>query len=330
MAPTSDKETCAIATLVDQALQILLAFGVPIDGLTPRRKTKMAKAFIAVAGLTPTQTWAEIKADDAAHRPRSRDVIRWMNEYLGERISSGSYDDIRRKDLLLAVEGGVVLKAAGHDGAATNDGTRGYAINPDFAPQIRKFGTPDWARDLPAFMAGKATLVEQLEKRRALERLPVCIGGRPIVFSPGEHNRIQKAVIEEFLPRFGQNAQVLYVGDAADKFLYLDAEALNRLQFFKLAHDKLPDVLAYSSEKNWLFLIEAVHSANPIDPMRKRTLELLTQGCTAGIVFVTAFLTRDSFRTFVADIAWDTEVWIADDPDHMIHFNGDRFLGPHG
>ncbi|MFS2517149.1 MULTISPECIES: BsuBI/PstI family type II restriction endonuclease [Parabacteroides] len=30
----------------------------------------------------------------------------------------------------------------------------------------------------------------------------------------------------------------------------------------------------------------------------------------------------------MADIAWETEVWIAENPGHMIHFNGDRFIGP--
>jgi type II restriction enzyme len=308
---------------------MLQAFGVPVVGLTPRRKTKMAKAFIAVAGIKPRQSWAVIKVNDPSHRLRSRDVIRWMNDHLGESISSGSYDDIRRKDLIHAVEAGIVLRAAGNDGAATNDGTRGYAINPDFANLIRKFGTREWDAALPQFMAGKTTLVEQLKRKRLMELIPVRIGDRDVVFSPGEHNQIQKAIIDEFLPRFGHDADVLYVGDTSDKYLFLDEERLKELKFFQISHDKLPDVLAYSAEKGWLFLIEAVHSANPIDPMRKRTLELLTASCAAGIIYVTAFLNRDSFKKFVADIAWETEVWIADDPDHMIHFNGDKFLGPY-
>ena len=27
-------------------------------------------------------------------------------------------------------------------------------------------------------------------------------------------------------------------------------------------------------------------------------------------------------------INWDTEVWIAELPEHMIHLNGDQFMGP--
>lgn len=319
----------AIEILVEQALEILISLGVPTDGMTARRKIKMAKAFLAVAGLKPGDSWTDIKVNDRNHRPRSRDCIRWMNKYLGENISSGSYDDIRRADLVYPVEIGVVLKAAGNEEAATNDGTRGYAISPDFADLIKKFGTSEWKSSFARFMKGKAKLVDQLKQKRELALVPVKIGDQKIVFSPGEHNQIQKAVIEEFLPRFGHHAQVLYVGDTADKFLFLNEEALKELQFFGIAHDKLPDVLAFSREKNWLFIVEAVHSANPIDPMRKMMFEKLTKNCSADIVFITAFLNRMTFKKFAADIAWETEAWIADDPDHMIHFNGDKFLGPH-
>jgi type II restriction enzyme len=159
--------------------------------------------------------------------------------------------------------------------------------------------------------------------------LPVTIGVHKLFFGPGEHNELQKAVIEDFLPRFGHGAKVLYVGDAQDKLMFREDDVLRELGFFELSHDKLPDVLAYSEEKNWLFLIEAVHSANPITELRKRALEQLSKACTADIVYVSAFLTKSSFRKFARDIAWETEVWIAESPEHLVHFNGDKFLGPH-
>jgi len=318
-----------IDALVVEALEILRSFGIPLGQLTKRRQIKMAKAFIAVCGLRSGMRWTSTKSDDPSHRLRSRQIITWMNTYLGEAISSGSYDDIRRKDLLLLVEAGIVLRAAGNEEAATNDGTRGYAINPEFAAQIRKFGTGEWATSLDSLMAGKETLVQVLDQRRQLAMIPVAIGGTEIFFSPGVHNQIQKSVIEEFLPSFGHGAKVLYVGDTEDKYLYLDQEGLDELGFFEIGHEKLPDVLAYSKGRNWLFVIEAVHSANPIDVMRKRILEQLTEECEADIVYVTAFLDRDSFKKFSGEIAWETEVWISEDPSHMIHFNGDKFLGPH-
>ncbi len=318
-----------LQTLVDDALEILEALGVPVADLTARRKEKMAKAFLAVAGLKPGDPWSAAKCDDPGHRLKSRDIISWMNAYLGENIADASYDDIRRKDLIFAVQAGVVLKSAGKANASTNDGTRAYALSPEFCEQIRLFGTDKWKSSLKKFMQGRTALIDQLNRQRELARIPVVIAGKEIVFSAGEHNQLQKAIIEKFLPYFGHGARVLYVGDTADKFLHLDTEALEKLNFFTIAHDKLPDVLAYSESKNWLYLIEAVHAANPIDELRKLTLEELAKDCSADIVFVTAFLTRDSFRKFAKDIAWETEVWIADNPEHLIHFNGDKFLGPH-
>lgn len=315
--------------LVADALEILQAFGVPIADKTQLRQTRIAKAFIAVAGMTSDSSWADAKSNDDGHRLRSREVLGWMNTHLGEKISPGSYDDIRRQDLILPVTAGIILKSAGKLGAATNDGTRAYALNPQFAIQIRRFGTPEWEGTLTRFMKDKPRLADDLRQHRELARVPVTINGQQVIFSPGEHNQIQKAVIEQFLPFYGHGAQVLYVGDTENKSLFLDLPELEKLGFFELSHDKLPDVLAYSSGENWLYLIEAVHSANPISALRKLTLERLAKTCRAGIVFVTAFLTRDAFRKFSGDIAWETEVWIAEEPTHLIHYNGDRFLGPH-
>jgi hypothetical protein len=312
--------------LVDETLTALQAVGIPMVGLSKRRMAKMAKAFLAVAAMKPGMRWSEARSD---HRLRTRDVIRWMNAHLDEEISSGSYDDIRRKDLVLLVEAGIVLKSAGNESAATNDGTRTYAVSPKMVDLLHTYVTPAWKNSLEGFLDGRVTLAEQMRKARLQAMLPVTVGAHKLFFGPGEHNELQKAVIEEFLPRFGHGAAILYVGDTQDKLMFVEDDLLRGLGFFELAHDKLPDVLAYSREKNWLYLIEAVHSANPITELRKRTLEQLAKPCTADIVYVSAFLTRASFRKFAKEIAWETEVWIAESPDHLVHFNGDKFLGPH-
>ncbi|MGG1945729.1 BsuBI/PstI family type II restriction endonuclease [Trinickia sp. NRRL B-1857] len=325
----TSEEQKQVEQLTREALDILDAFGIPLQELTAHRRIRAAKVLLAVAGLRPGKSWDSVKGNGDVRPLRTREIIEWLNAYLGENISPGSYDDIRRKDLIYPVEAGMILKSAGKDDAKTNDGTRSYAIHPQYAAQMRKFGTPDWDASLPGFMEGKQTLRDELAKRRALSMIPVSIEGKEIVFSPGAHNRLQKAIIELFLPRFGFGAKVLYVGDTADKDLYKDTAGLKKLNFFDLAHGKLPDVIAFSESKDWIYLIEAVDSANPITEIRKRTLEQLTRPCTAGIVFITAFLDRTTFRKFAKDIAWESEVWIADNPDHMIHFNGDKFLGPH-
>lgn len=319
-----------IEQLVKDALNILEAAGIPLQGLSKRRQEKMAKAFLAVAGIRPGVCWSDAQSNETGHRLLSRQVIAFMNEHLGEKIADSSYDDIRRKDLVLPVTAGLVLKSASNPHANTNDGTRPYALNPAFAAVVKLYGSDAWCAAMTGFLRDQPTLAEQLNRERELARVPVMLAnGITLHFSPGPHNQLQKRLIEDFLPLYGYGAEVLYVGDTADKFLYLDKKRLEALAFATLAHDKLPDVVAYSASKNWLYLIEAVHSANPITELRRRALAEMAAQCKAEAVYVTAFPDRETFRKHVKDIAWETEVWIADAPEHLIHFNGDKFLGPY-
>lgn len=319
-----------LQNLVDEMLSILLALGIPLADLSRRRCEKMAKAFLAVAGIRPGIPWAQALINcESGHKCTSRQVIQYMNGYLGEHISSGSYDDIRRKDLALPVEAGIVLKSASNPNANTNDGTRAYALSPEAARQISYFGTAQWEEHLTLFHNERPTLASELARRRQLANIPVQIGdGVTLEFSPGAHNQLQKQIIEVFLPTFGFGAKILYVGDTINKYLFLDKGGLGELGIVEIAHDKLPDIVAYSSKKNWIFFIEAVTTANPISELRRRSLLSM---CTNSpeIVFVTAFPNRNIFRTHVKDIAWETEAWIADVPEHMVHFNGDKFIGPY-
>jgi hypothetical protein len=141
--------------------------------------------------------------------------------------------------------------------------------------------------------------------------------------------KLIKAVIEEFCPCFVPGGTVVYIGDAEDKFLHLDTGYLQRLGVIIPAPAKMPDVVVHDARRNWLLLIEAVTSAGPVDSKRRSELKDLFAGCNAGLVFVTAFSTRDAMRSFLTQISWETEVWVAEDPEHLIHFNGERFLGPY-
>jgi len=199
-----------------------------------------------------------------------------------------------------------------------------------YAELIRKYGSENWEKLVAKKLQGVEPLNQKLKRQREIQKVKVSLpSGGKLEFSAGEHNDLQKAIIEDFLPRYGFGAEVLYVGDTSDKYLHLETEKLEELNFFEISHEELPDVIAYSKQKNWLYLIEAVHSSGPISEIRLLQLEKLTENCKADIVYVTAFLDRPKFRKFMAEIAWETEVWIADNPDHMVHFNGDKFLGPY-
>ena len=154
---------------------------------------------------------------------------------------------------------------------------------------------------------------------------PVC---RKKGFGKGERALIKK-IIERMIPRFVADGIVLYIGDAEDKFLHLDTDHLQRLGVAIHAPAKMPDVIVHDTRRNWLLLIEAVTSAGPVDRKRRRELKDLFAGCKAGLVFVTAFASREAMRSFLTQLSWETEVWIAEDADHLIHFNGERFLGPY-
>ena len=105
--------------------------------------------------------------------------------------------------------------------------------------------------------------------------------------------------------------------------------ALCLLALMNLTHGKLPDVVIYMRDKNWLLLIESVTSHGPVESKRQIELARLFKGCKAGLVYVSAFPDRKTFLRYLDVIAWESEVWIADAATHMIHFNGSRFLGPY-
>ena len=314
-----------------EAIEILSAVGIPIEKETSRRKERFALALLAVANLKPNDSWsnASIYEDQDSWSLATREIISFWNNHYGEKISSGSYDDVRRKDLIVLVESRLVLRSAGNPNASTNNPTRRYGIEPDAIDVLRSFGTPEWKHAVKHFVATFGSLEDRMEPKRNFNRVPVHLpGGDDLCLTPGPHNELQKAIVEEFLPRFAPGSEVLYLGDTSNKYLFLDEARLRDLGFFELAHDALPDVVAYDKKRNWIFLVEAVHSANPISHLRHMTLERMAKNCAAPRVYVSAFKDRKIFREWVEKISWETEVWLADSPDHMIHFNGDKFLGP--
>lgn len=324
---TFKSKTEKVQKLINSTLYILDCFGIPLDS-TPRRLERMAIAFLASGDIKTLDDFKTIKDWNSGYSLKTRDIINFVNKHFNEKIRLGSYDDIRRKDLKLLTIAEVVLRSSPN--SATIDSTRGYSINPTYAELIKNFGAKEWEKTVSEKLKNIEPLSQKLKRARTIQKIDVFLpSGYKLSFSAGEHNDLQKAIIEEFLPRYGYGAEVLYVGDTTDKYLYLDKEKLVTLKFFEISHEELPDVIAYSEKKNWLYLIEAVHSLGPISEIRLLQLQELTKDCTAEIIYVTAFLTRQKFRQFMTEIAWETEVWIADNLDHLVHFNGDKFLGPY-
>lgn len=317
-----------IKRLINEALDILHSVGIPFSGKRERGLESMAMAFLAVAGIK--KSWKEAKGQNEHRHIKTREIIKFINENYEENISPGSYDDIRRKHLKLLVLADLILNSADNPSAAQNDPTRGYTLSAEFKTLVTYYGTEDWDIKLKLFTKNRPSLNEILQHKRDIPRVRVTLpSGYILDFSRGGHNQLQREIIEEFLPRFGAGCKVLYVGDATDKFLLREDDKLKELGFFELNHDSLPDIVAYNEEKNWLFLIEAFFTSGPMSEERIFELKKCLKDCKAELIFVTAFTSKSDFRKNVADIGWETEVWTADNPDHLIHFNGGKFLGPY-
>lgn len=323
---TKSNKSKTVQKTINEALEILESVGIPFNSKSERALEKMALSFLAVAGVT--KDWKKVKSSEDNVHLKTREIIQIINKNFEENISPGSYDDIRRKDLKLLVLADLVVNSGVDKGSATNDPTRGYALHPDFKKLIVSYKTSDWEKNLKTFNKNRPLLSEVLARKRNLDKIPVKLpSGMPLELSLGEHNVLQKAIIEEFLPRFGSDCEVLYIGDTSNKILHIEETELKKLNFFELSHDELPDIIAFSKKNNWLYLIEAVHSSGPMSETRVLELKKMLKKCKAELIFVTGFLTRTEFRKWMLDIAWETEVWIADNPDHLVHFNGHKFLG---
>lgn len=319
-----------VAEVIYVVLGVLKEIGIPFEGQTMFRLQRMAQACMAIGGIK--SSIHEVRSLSTGYSLSTKEIVRYENEYYNENISEGSYDDIRRKDLNLLVLANIALNSSVVEAQATNDGTRGYGLSDEFADLLRAVGTDRWSDTLANYRLKSINLADELNQKRYLESVKVTLpSGEDIELSYGEHNNLQKAIIEQFLSLYGMGCEVLYVGDTTQKFLHKEDEELEKLGFFKLEHEELPDVVAYNKEKNLLFLVEAFNCTGQWDKTRlyKVKKKLEENGCQAQPIYVSAFETLEDFKKKSSEIAWESEVWIADIPEHMIHFNGWKFLEIH-
>jgi len=293
----------------------------------PRQRNETAAyTLLALLDLQADAPWAEAQAPLCGITP----IIDFIASAYGNRYAPNTRETIRDDAVKFFVEEGLALRNPDDPKRPTNSGKTVYQIEPTALALFRKFGTTGWKTALRRYLQSREAVKAEINRKRDLARVPVTLpDGSQVALSPGGQNPLVKAIIEQFSPAFAPGGTVLYIGDAESKFVHLEADALEQLGVTLDSAAKVPDVIVHYRTKNWLLLIEAVTSAGPVDGKRRKELKELFAGCQAGLVFVTAFETRRAMQRFIAHIAWETEVWIAEDPDHMIHFNGERFLGPY-
>lgn len=306
----------------EDAIDILRSLGLPAK----QQNMRSALTLLALAGLTENDSWNQVK------RPLLRilDIMTWMRENYQQTYAPNSRETIRRQTIHQFEQARLVDRNPDDPTRPTNSGETVYQLTEEAAAVLKRYGKKDFPKKCQAFIGQHGSLTEAYQQTRKINQVPVTLpDGTTVDLSPGVHNELQKLIIEDFAPRFAPGSLVLYLGDTAEKQLVVDIEQLKSLKIPEMQHDKLPDVVLYDKQRSWLFLIEAVTSHGPISPKRHAELEAHLQNCPAARIYVTAFSNFATFKKYAADIVWESEVWIAECPDHMIHFNGEKFLGPY-
>lgn len=308
---------------IEEALDVLGQLGMPNEQLNDRT----AICLLALLDLPETTVW------NKASNPMLgiRAILDFARKKLEHNYAENTRESIRKYSVKQLVAAGILLHNPDKPDRAVNSSDNCYQVEPNALALFRKFGTRGWKKALLTYLETRQTLADQFARHRDMQRIPVTIDRRhKITLSAGKHSDLIRAIIEQFAPRFVPGGELVYVGDTGTKWGYFDEPLLRTLGVKVGSHGKMPDVIIYFREKNWLILIEAVASSGPVDGIRHAELSDLFKASTAGLVYVTAFPDRgEVMRKFLSVVAWETEVWCASDPTHLIHFNGIRFLGPY-
>lgn len=303
-------------TKIKEAKELLRDLDVPVQ----QQSDLCALVILALARLQPNDEWIL----STNHWIRIHDILLFIKQAYGITYAENSRETIRKQAIHHFRNAAFIED----NGAPTNSPNYRYRLTEEMLSLLKSFQTMHWSSTKHSFLENHNSLINFYRSIKLMEKMPVKINGNELTFSSGKHNELQKLIIEEFAPRFAENATCLYVGDTIQKDLVKNETMLTKLGFKMTLHDKLPDVILYIEDKNWLYFIEAVTSVGPMSPKRIKELESMTSDVTAGKIYVTAFLDFKTFKSFSEALAWETEIWIADLPDHMIHLNGDKFLGP--
>lgn len=307
---------------IEAAHQIIISLGLP----RAQQNERSALSLLALLNLTPGKPWAQAENPLVGITP----IMDWAREHYGKEYAPNTRETFRRQTMHQFCDAGVALYNPDKPDRPVNSPKAVYQVEPAALKLLRSFGTAQWHDNLTAYLAERETLVAKYAKEREQNRIPVEIAPRKeITLSPGEHSELIRAIIMDFAPRFAPGSVLVYAGDTGDKWGYFDAALLAELGVDVDSHGKMPDVVLHFTEKNWLLLVESVTSHGPVDGKRHAELAKLFAGSKAGLVYVTAFPNRSIMGRYLGEIAWETEVWVADAPSHLIHFNGIRFLGPY-
>lgn len=304
------------------ALGVLAQLGLP----RAQQNERSALCLLALLDLSPGKKWKQASNPLIGITP----IMDWAKAHYASAYAPNTRETFRRQTMHQFVAAGIAFYNPDDPARATNSPNAVYQIEPATLTLLKTFGKKAWAKNLVVWLATRQTLSARYAKARKLECIPVKISrGKKIELSSGAHSQLIKVIIEDFASRFAPGCVPIYAGDTGKKWSFFDETLLKKLGVTVDAHGKMPDVVLHDAKRDWLLLVEAVTSHGPVDGKRHEELAHLFRKAKPGLVYVTAFPDKSAYRKYAGEIAWETEVWIADAPDHMIHFNGSRFLGPY-
>ncbi len=307
---------------INEALQVITDLGMPRQ----QQNTRTALCLLALLNLSPDKSWREAESPLIGITP----MMTFARLHYSRAYAPNTRETFRRQSMHQLVQAGVALYNPDKPGRSVNSPYTVYQIEPTLLPILRKHGARGYATALARWVLQQGALTKRYAKERQMRLVPIQVGkGQKIHLSAGEHSKLIKAVIEEFAPRFVPGGALVYIGDTGDKWGYIDHDLMHSLGVVLDQHGKMPDVIIYHPERNWLVLVESVTSHGPVDANRHAELAKLFESCKAGLVYVSAFPNRRVMNKYLEVISWETEAWIANAPSHLIHFNGTRFLGPY-
>lgn len=306
-------------TKITEALDVLKQFNVP----KKQQNERSALALLALVSLKKKDSWKDAKKTFI----RVHDMMALIKKNYNKTYAENSRETFRRQTLhQLEKEVGIVERNADDPTRPTNSPNTTWCTSDAALKVIKTYGSKEWDKNLKQLLKKLGREIVVYAKAKGKHTLSIKVENKKLTFSPGKHNKLQIDIMDKFRKNFCKDAKVVYVGDTAHKMLFLNDKLLKEIKFKIKEHDILPDIVLLDKNKKKLYLVEAVSHHGPVSNKRKIELNQYFSKLKFNKVFVSAFPDFKEFRKHVDDIAWETEVWLSDIPNHMIHFNGDKFL----
>ncbi|MDZ7957438.1 MAG: BsuBI/PstI family type II restriction endonuclease [Aulosira sp. DedQUE10] len=318
MTNQSENNPLIIKNRIDEALQILIELGLPRAQLNERS----ALTLLALLDLKPNDPWSAATSPLIGITP----MMEFMAQYYGKSYKPNTRETVRRQTVHQFLDAALIITNPDAPERPINSPKTVYQIEESVLELLRTYGTPEWQKSIHTYLASVETLKKRYAQEMKLARIPIMIEGKVKTLSPGGQNILIEKIINEFAPQFTPGGRLIYVGDTDEKFAHFNEDALRDLGITVDSHGKMPDAIIHYLNNNWLVVIEAVTSHGPINPKRKQELEALFADIKIPLVMVTTFLSHKAMVEYLADIAWETDVWVAEDATHLIHFNGEYLL----